>query len=484
MPDIGEGVAEGEIVKWLVAAGDSVDEDQPLVEVMTDKATVTIPCPVKGKIDKLLVKDGQVVAVGAPICAFGDVTSGTVAGAHGHGHAGATKANGGSTAATSQAGSNHDERPAASTGAATALMEEPADRVLATPATRRRARELNVDIRRVKPTGPAGRVTREDVESLAAGGAPAAPASKAAPVHPARGGRSSPMASAPTRPLGSASDVAAKQGSALRELIKAPTQKIEAPARKPAAKAAPLPPPPGGEVEERVPLRGIRRKIAEHLVKSKHTAPHFTYVEEVDVTELVELREKAKPIAEERGVKLTYLPFIIKSTVAALREHPALNASLDDASGEIVYKKYYNIGFAADTDAGLVVPVIKQADRRSILDIARELERLGGAARTGMLEIEDLQGGTFTISSVGSLGGLLATPIINHPEVAVMGVHKIAKRPVVRSGPTGDRIEVGHVMLLSLSLDHRVVDGATAARFMNSVVKYLEDPKLLLLEGI
>jgi pyruvate dehydrogenase E2 component (dihydrolipoamide acetyltransferase) len=457
LPDIGEGVAEGEIVKWHVAAGDSVTEDQPLVEVMTDKATVMIPCPVAGKIEKIIAKDGQVVAVGAPIVIFGSVTSGRVA-SHGHGHAAAEK----------HAGSSDEARTAAPVGTATALAEEPADRVLATPATRRRARELEVDIRRVKPTGPGGRVTREDVERASAGTATPAPAD---------------LAKRETIKLDT-------KKAAPPVTAKSPTAKIDyealttaAPAKAaPKARPAPtpLPPAPAGQLEERVPLRGIRRKIAEHLVKSKFTAPHFTYFEEVDVTDLVELREKAKPIAEARGVKLTYLPFIMKTVCAALREHPALNASLDDATGEIVYKKYYNLGFAADTDAGLVVPVIKQADRRSILDIARELDRLSQAARAGMLELEDIQGGTFTISSVGSLGGLMATPIINHPEVGIMGVHKIARRPVVR----GDKIEIGSIMYLSLSLDHRVVDGATAARFMNTVVKYLEDPKLLLLEGI
>ncbi len=452
LPDIGEGVAEGEIVKWLVKAGDAVDEDQPLVEVMTDKATVTIPCPVKGKVEKLLAKDGQVVAVGAPIVVFGNVTAGNIA-SHGHGHAGAKSA-----------GGSNGEPPRAET--ATAVMEEPAtDRVLATPATRRRARELGVDIRRVTATGPAGRVTREDVEK-AQGGA----SRSQAPTPQRTGGREAKRA---TMPMPAVSEEPAKPGPHLREFVKAPTTRIDSPKR-PAAAA------PAGELEERIPLRGVRRKIAEHLVKSKFTAPHFTYVEEVDVTELVELREKAKGIAEQRGVKLTYLPFIMKSVVAALKEHPQLNASLDDATGEIVLKKYYNLGFAADTEAGLIVPVIKHADQRSILDLARELDRLAAAARTGMLELEDLQGGTFTISSVGALGGLLATPILNHPEVAIMGVHKIAKRPVVR----GDKIEIGQVMLLSLSLDHRVVDGATAARFMTTVVKYLEDPKLLLLEGI
>jgi pyruvate dehydrogenase E2 component (dihydrolipoamide acetyltransferase) len=445
LPDIGEGTAEGEVVRWLVKPGDAVTEDQPLVEVMTDKATVTIPCPVSATIETLLAKEGQVVAVGSPIVVFKNVTQGTVAN-HGHARPGASQG----AAAASGADGRGAQPPA---GTATLEAEPGSDRVLATPATRRRARELGVDIRRVRPTGPGGRVTRDDVERVAQ----AAPtATTATPRTPPRATPKPEQAKAPVR---------------------APERAAPPPAPR---RAAPLPPSPVGQTEERVPLRGIRRKIAEHLVKSKFTAPHFTYVEDVDVTDLVELREKAKPIAEQRGVKLTYLPFIMKSVVAALRDHPALNASLDDAASEIVYKRYYNLGIAVETDAGLVVPVIKAADQRSILDLAREIERLSQAARTGTLELEDLQGGTFTISSVGSLGGLMATPILNHPEVAIMGVHKIAKRPVVR----GDRIEIGHVMYLSLSLDHRVVDGAQAARFMSTVVQYIQDPKLLLLEGL
>ncbi len=310
--------------------------------------------------------------------------------------------------------------------------------MLATPATRRRARELKVDIRRVPGSGPRGRVTRADVERIASGAA-AAPA--AAPARPA----------------------------------------ARAPLPAPAAPAPlPLGPAPAGEVEERVPLRGVRRKIAEQMARSKRTAAHYTYVEEVDVTALVELRARMKALAAQRGAKVTYLAFIVKAVCHALRLHPQLNAALDESTQEIVYKRYYNIGIAADTERGLVVPVLKHADRRTVLDISRELSRLGEGARAGSLAPEDLQGGTFTITSAGHIGGLLATPILNYPEVAIMGVHKIKKRPVVK----GDQIAIADVMYLSISLDHRVVDGADAARFMNDVVKYLEEPELFILEGV
>jgi pyruvate dehydrogenase E2 component (dihydrolipoamide acetyltransferase) len=235
-----------------------------------------------------------------------------------------------------------------------------------------------------------------------------------------------------------------------------------------------------GALEDRVPLRGVRRKIAEFLAHSKRTAAHYTYVEEVDVTDLVLLRERMKPVAEARGAKITFTAFIVKAVCLALRAHPKLNAAMDDARGEIVYKRYYNIGIAADTEQGLLVPVLRAADQRSLLDVSRELARLAEGARAGNLPLEDLTGGTFTITNAGQIGGLLATPILNYPEVAILGVHKIKKRPVVR----GDHIVPRDIMYLSLSLDHRAVDGADAARFMNDVVRYLEDPQLFILEGI
>jgi pyruvate/2-oxoglutarate dehydrogenase complex dihydrolipoamide acyltransferase (E2) component len=303
---------------------------------------------------------------------------------------------------------------------------------LATPATRKLARELGVDISQIQGTGPGGRVTDEDVRRFAA--------ARTAPQPP------------PTP-------------------SPAPTPPPAAPAFAPGAVVT-------DRREERIPLRGIRKRIAEHMHQSKTTAAHFTYVDEVDMTELIQIREQMKPLAEQKGVKLTYLPFIVKASVAALKEMPILNASIDEAKGEIVIKKYYNIGIATATDEGLIVPVIKDADRKSLLEIAMEIERLSKAAREGKIALSDLQGGTFTITSLGALGGLFATPIINYPEVAILGIHEIKKRPVVRD----NQIVIRDIMYVSLSFDHRLIDGDVGARFCKKIISYLENPKLLFLE--
>ncbi|RMG12320.1 MAG: 2-oxo acid dehydrogenase subunit E2 [Planctomycetota bacterium] len=446
LPDIGEGVAEGEIVKWHVAPGQEVVEEQDFVEVMTDKATVMIPCPVTGVVGELLAQEGDVVPVHTPIATFAEVREGKLAGAHGSAAAqGAQRAAQGSASASSGG---------ASPSAGTALLERPQERVRATPATRKAARERGLDIRRIQGTGPHGRVTREDVERAARSASGGNGRAASAPRAPARADAPAPRAPAP---------------------VAAPRS---APAPLPAP--TPLPAPGADEPEERVPLRGVRRKIAEFLQLSKRTAAHYTYVEEVDVTELVALRARMKPLAAERGAKLTYLAFIVKAVCHGLKQHPELNASLDEASSELVFKRYYHIGIAADTEQGLTVPVLRHADRRSLLDIAREIARLAEGTRSGTLRPEELSGSTFTITSAGHIGGLLATPILNYPEVGILGVHKIKKRPVV----VDDQIAIRDIMYLSLSLDHRVVDGANAARFMNTVVQYLEDPQLLLLEGI
>ena len=429
LPDIGEGVAEGEIVKWHVSAGQEVTEEEDFVEVMTDKATVMIPCPVTGKVGELLAGEGDVVPVHTAIASFESVTGGKLAGGHGNSKAAASKSRKKAVGASAPA--------AAAPATGTALLERPAQRVRATPATRKSARESGIDIRRVRGTGPHGRVTKADVDLAARGGNGAAPTVRK------------------TRPTA-------------------------APTPRPAATPVPMPAPGEGEIEQRVPLRGVRRKIAEYLQHSKQTAAHYTYVEEVDVTDLVALRKRMKGAAEKRGAKLTYLAFIVKAVCQALKQHPEINAAMDDANGEIVYKSYYHIGIAADTDNGLTVPVLKHADRRSILNLAKEIVRLATGARDGGLTAADMQGGCFTITSAGHIGGLLATPILNYPEAAIMGVHKIKRRPVV----IGDEIVIRDIMYLSLSLDHRVIDGANAARFMNTVVSYLEDPQLFLLEGV
>jgi pyruvate dehydrogenase E2 component (dihydrolipoamide acetyltransferase) len=239
----------------------------------------------------------------------------------------------------------------------------------------------------------------------------------------------------------------------------------------------------GGEPapDEYVPFRGMRRKIAEGLSKSYLTAVHYTYVETIDVSKLVELRNQAKAAAAEQGVKLTFLPFIVKATLHGLRKFPIVNAYLDDAASRVVLRKRYSIGVATATDQGLLVPVVHDADRLSILDLAREIDRVSAAARTGTASRDELTGSTFTITSLGQIGGLLATPILNFPEVGILGVHAIRKQPVVTAD---DRIVVGHVMNLSVSFDHRIVDGFEGASFLQEIRRYLEDPNLLLLAGI
>jgi pyruvate dehydrogenase E2 component (dihydrolipoamide acetyltransferase) len=231
----------------------------------------------------------------------------------------------------------------------------------------------------------------------------------------------------------------------------------------------------------RLPFRGLRKKIAENLVRSKHTAAHFTYVEEIDCTDLVILRQRANQRLQERGIKLSFLPFVIKATVAALQRFPQMNATLDEGAGEIVQRRAYHIGLATATEQGLIVPVVRDADRRSLVDLAQEIERLAEATRTGKAGREELLGSTFTITSLGALGGVLATPIINFPEVAIMGIHKIARRPAVVDG---DKIVVRDLMNLSISVDHRVVDGYDAARFLADVKASLESPGLLFLESV
>ncbi|MCB0416021.1 MAG: 2-oxo acid dehydrogenase subunit E2 [Bdellovibrionales bacterium] len=419
LPDIGEGVAEGEITKWLVKAGESVKADQPMVEVMTDKATVEIPSPMNGTIDELLANEGETVPVGQAIVRIAGAGDSAVK----------KPSNGGAHAPQDRPVSQPAPTKSAATKSAPAedsSAEVLPFKVLATPATRKLARDLQIDLTRVEGTGPHGRITKVDVQMVYEGKQAATSRSS----HP------SPSTAVATR-------------------TKAPVSYV-----------------PSGSVE-RIPLRGVRKKIAEAMTRSKHTAAHFTYVEEVDMSEIVKMRSAAKEEAKARGIKLTFLPFIIKALIPALREFPYLNSSLDDENQEILLKGDFNIGIATDTDNGLMVPVIKTADRKSIWDLADEIETLSEKTRTGKVSVDDLKGGTFTITNAGSIGGVFATPVINHPEVAILGVNAIRKRPVVK----GDQIAIADMMFLSLSVDHRVVDGADAARFMNRLVYFLSDPK-------
>jgi pyruvate dehydrogenase E2 component (dihydrolipoamide acetyltransferase) len=410
-PDIGEGLTEGEIVRWLVKEGDEVKEGQPLVEVETDKALAEIPSPKTGVILKILAKEKEIVKVGQVIVVFGE--KGEVLEAP--------------SPRPKSVGVVGELEEAPEEGLMVATQVEPSkparvsEHALATPAVRALAKELGVDINKLRGTGPEGRVLEKDVRQLAEG--------KEKPV----------------------------------EEVKKPVK----------VKKYDL----YGYVE-RIPLRGVRRSIAKAMVKSKYTAPHVTAMDEADVTALWRIREKEKKAAEKKGIKLTILPFIIKAVIAGLTEHPYLNASLDDENEEIILKKYFNIGFAADTPEGLMVPVVKNAKDKSILQLAQELTQLVEKARNRTIDLADLKGGTFTISNYGALGGIYATPIINYPEVAILGVGKIKDIPVVRNG----KVVVRKILSLALSFDHRVVDGGEGARFLNTVIARLEDPDLILLE--
>jgi pyruvate dehydrogenase E2 component (dihydrolipoamide acetyltransferase) len=425
LPDIGEGVVEAEIQQWFVGVGDAVTEDQPLVEVMTDKATVTIPSPRRGRITKLLYEVGQVAKVHDPLLEMAlDHSAGAEAGA---GPEAPARRGGDDAAAAPELGAQSPGRAeagerraggAGSNGAGAGATAT--QRALATPAVRAMARQLGIDLNTVAGSGPSGRVTKADLEAL-------------------------------------------RQGVARPTLHDTPDE------------------PPhvtSSAGDQVIPLRGIRRRIAERMAQSKRTAAHFTFVEQVDVTDLQRVKDRIAAAAKEQGVRVTFLPLIVKATVAALKKHPWLNATLDEARGEIRLRREYHIGVASATEHGLVVPVLRNADQRSLLDLAREIERLATAARAGKSRPEDMGGSTFTITSLGAQGGLLATPVINHPEVAILGVHRIRPTPVVRDG----QIVARDVMNVSVSSDHRVVDGHVAAAFAYEVVRYLEDPNLLFME--
>jgi len=429
-PELGEGLHEGEIVKMHIAPGQTVTDEDIIMEVQNDKAIVEVPCPVNGKVLEVLAKDGQVMHIGeivAVIEAEGDVPE--QAPAADSQPAVDNSASGG--ADTKGETAQQPAAEAAATPSAPAAKPESNALVLATPSVRKLAREKGIAIAEVAGSGKNGRITREDVLAYASGGAPKAAASEAA---------------------------------------------VEAPAAAAAPKAAATVSGPG--VEERVPFKGIRKAIANAMVKSVYTAPHVTLMDEVDVSALVALRAKAKPVAEKKGVKLTYLPFIVKALVAACREFPALNAMIDEAANEIVYKKYYNIGIATDTDNGLLVPVVFDADRKNIWSIANEIRDLATRGRDGKLGAGELKGSTISITNIGSAGGMFFTPVINFPEVAILGTGRISEKAVVKNG----EIVAAPVMALSLSFDHRIIDGATAQNFLNYIKQLLNDPELLVME--
>jgi len=529
LPDIGEGIAEGEIVKWLVKAGDTVKEHQSVVEVMTDKATVEVPAPAAGKITELRAKEGDTVPVGSVIYVLD--TAG-----------GASKplppVAAPTTAAKPVAAPSATRAPAPSLAATGTILDFKLPDVgegiaegeivkwLVAVGDEVKEHQSVVEVMTDKatvevPAPAAGRITRilakegetvpvgKVIFSLTTAGATqaaparlaAAPAAKelvsasvgtaAAPRAPATSRADDKVLAVPSarrlaRELGI--DLATVHGSGRNGIVrrsdveKHANSGVAAPASS-AARTAPVAPVAfaPGERETRTPFRGVRRKIAEAMVRSKQTAAHFTVVEEVDVTDLVKLREQAKALGAESNVKVTYMPFIMKATALGLAKFPELNGHLDEAKGEIVNYGYVNLGIAADTPTGLIVPVIREVQSKGVLQLAVELNELAERTRSGKVKPEELKGSTFSITNAGNIGGILATPIINFPDIAILGVHRIVKRPGVVETPQGDRIEVRQYMNLSCSVDHRLTDGANAARFLVYLKKLLENPGLMAL---
>ncbi len=445
LPELGEGVAEGELVKWLVKPGDTVKPDQPVVEVMTDKATVEVPTPIGGVVKELKFKVGDVIKVENTILTLEEGAGATTSTSTTPAAANSAKKE--DTAAAKAVAKSPSQQPPAGASAApevagsmhagiasnAGFFPPAADsKVLATPSTRRLAREMNVDINTMSGTGLAGRVTREDVMS--------------------NGG---------------------SQSGGLETFSNGNSMK--APAPRPAYQG------PAGAVEERVAIRGIRKKIAEKMQMAKQLIPHFTLMDEAEVTELVQLRESLKDFAEKNGTKVTYLPFVMKALISTAREFTMFNASIDDAAQEIVYKKYFNIGFAADTPNGLVVPVIKNADHKTLLEISREILDLSKRARDGKLKSEEMKDATITITNIGSVGGTYATPIINHPEVAILGMYKISDKLILGKDGKVDSVKV---MNFTITADHRLIDGAVAANFLKSFISKIQKPGMMMMDMI
>ncbi|MFC3477993.1 dihydrolipoamide acetyltransferase family protein [Halobacterium litoreum] len=483
LPDVGEGVAEGELVRWLVSEGDTVSEDQPVAEVETDKAQVEVPAPVNGTVRELHWSEGDVVPVGDVFVTF-DVEG----------------------EADEEPETTDESETEADDGESESATESAGGRTFAPPSVRRLARELGVDLDSVEGTGPSGRVTEGDVRAAAEGHATepqeeppeevreaAEPVGEQAAEHTEGGaasaepaGRDKTLAAPATRGVArelgvDIDDVPAveqRDGEAFvtAEAVQQYAEGGQAAQGEAAAGGATREFAEGGETTE--PYRGIRRTIGEAMAESKYTAPHVTHHDTAVIDDLVDTRSKLKERAAEQDVKLTYMPFVMKAVVAALEEFPVLNSELREEEEEIALKQDYNIGIAVATDAGLMVPVVKHVDQKSMLEISQEVNELAAKARDRSISRSEMQGGTFTITNFGAIGGEYATPIINYPETAILGLGAIDERPVAEDG----EVRAAETLPLSLSIDHRVIDGAEAAQFTNRVMEYLTDPELLLLE--
>ncbi|PNY81353.1 dihydrolipoamide acetyltransferase family protein [Deinococcus koreensis] len=523
LPELAESVVEGEILKWLVAEGDPIALEQPLCEVMTDKVTVELPSPVAGVLSRRMAQEGEVIAVHAVIALIDE--GGTAAAPGATQAIQASAENPGTGAATlppqaqeerEQVGQEHmdtggsiveaghlsrgadddssslfkafasDEQvrvqglgersgsgaPGSSTAGTGTLTRAPAPgpaaradgRVLAVPAARQLARELGVELTQVQGSGPNGRIRVQDVMSYGQQG-------QGGQTGPAQ--QTAPAAAIPQPPVIPQTQPSVAPG--------APASGRAAPGGLPVAPVQYRTPRGYEALEDRVPLRGMRRAISAQMQASHLYTVRTLTVDEVNLSRLVDFRARVKDEAQAAGVKLSYLPFIFKAVAVALRKFPSLNTSFDEATQEIVQKRYYNIGMAVATDAGLTVPVLRDVNHKSIFNLAREVVDLAGRAQAGKLQADELAGSTFSVTNIGSIGALFSFPIINVPDAAILGVHSIVKRPIVDEH---DQIVVAHMMYLSLSFDHRLVDGAEAARFCKEIIRLLENPDRLMLEGV
>lgn len=416
-PDIGEGIAEGEIVKWFVKEGDEIKEDDVLCEVQNDKAVVEIPAPIDGTVKKIFVNEGEVAQVGDTFITFD---------AEGY--------ESDDSAEEEESKETPKEEQAEEKAAVVRTEETEASStiVIAMPSIRKYAREQDVNIKEVTGSGKNGRILKEDIDAFLSGDAPNADTETAETVE--------------------------ETEEATERTVAAPT---------------------GTYPETREKMTSIRKSIANAMVNSKTKAPHVTLMDEVDVTELVAHRKKFKEIAAEQNVKLTYLPYVVKALISASKKYPVINSMIDEKTDEIVQKHYYNIGIAADTDRGLLVPVVKDADRKSIFEISQEINVLAEKARDGKLKPDEMSGASNTISNIGSAGGQWFTPVLNYPEAVILGIGRIADKPIVRNG----EVVIAPVLALSLSFDHRIVDGATAQLAMNQIKRVLNDPQLIMMEA-
>ncbi|WP_137598158.1 2-oxo acid dehydrogenase subunit E2 [Paucilactobacillus kaifaensis] len=426
LPELGEGMAEGEIASWLVKEGDKINEDDSLVEIQNDKSVSELPSPVGGTIKKIVAQEGDTVEIGDTLVEIDDGSPDT----DDDEQAPAAKEE------TKEDSATKEESVAPATGGSVAPLAEPSKLVLAMPSVRQYARDKGVDISLVQPSGNHGQVLQADIDNFNGASAPATA----------------------TTPAATDSTSAPKAGGQ---------------AVKPYKSDQP-------DLETREPMSQMRKIIAKSMRNSKDIAPHVTSFDDVEVSALMANRKKYKQAAADQGIHLTFLPYMVKALVATIKKFPEFNASIDDTTQEIVYKHYYNIGIATNTDDGLYVPNIKNADSKGMFEIAKEISENSEAAYANKLSAKAMSGGSITISNVGSIGGGWFTPVINQPEVAILGVGKIAKEPYVNED---GEIVVGNMLKLSLSYDHRLIDGALAQNALNYMNKLLHDPAMLLMEG-